>query len=263
LRRIEALVVYDVAIATRDSKLRYLSINLVEKLGLDFVICAPNESVCASSKCIISTSDEIEELHSHVERAVLIDDEFDMDTVGIEVMSVLHDMKEPNSVSIGVDPGMRYGLVLLLNGVNIYSRIRSSPRKAANTTAHWSRIISRLFSKPKVHVRIGTGSRLYLALYLRELQSTKLHLIVELVNEHRTSLRGADDISSAALIATRRGKIFRGNNLSLEYKLGYIRSLQKYVKQVTDGLMQLSSDDARDVLSGSSSIDDFLESFNQ
>ncbi len=256
------MVVYDVAIATRDPKLRYLIINFVEKLGLDFVICAPNESVCASSRCIISTRDESEELQPHAERAVLIGEEFDMDAVGIEVMSILHDLKEPHSVSIGVDPGMRYGLALLLDGANIYSRIRSSPRKAAITTAHWSRVILRLFSKLKLYVRIGTGSRLYLTLYLRELQNTELDLIIELVNEHRTTLQGEDDISSATLIAGRRGKIYRGSDLSLENKLGYIRSLQKYIKQVTDGMIQISSDDARDILSGNSSIDDFLEQVN-
>jgi len=254
------LVIHDVAIATRDSKLRYLCISLMEKLGLDFVVCAPNESTCGSAKCTIALNEEATELEHHNNRAVLIDDDFDADRVGISVMSMLYDLNNPTFTSIGVDPGMRYGLALLLDGLMVYSSICPSPRKAAAITSHWSRIVSQLFPTAELVVRIGTGSRLYLTLYLRELENTGIERIVELVDEHHTTLRGESDISSAALIAGRRGTIFHGSPLPLDYKTGYIRSLKKYIRRATDDTKKLSTENAKDILSGSSSIDSFLES---
>jgi hypothetical protein len=259
LRGTNTLVVYDVAIATRDSKLRYLSINLLEQLEVNFVVCAPNESICGSARCIIATQEESLDLELHKDRAVLIDSTFDADKIGISVMAVLNDIKTPSHVFIGVDPGMRYGLALLLDGLVVYSRICSSPRKAAKTTQHWSNIVSRLYSGVDLAVRIGTGSRLYLTLYLRELNKIYRNAILELVDEHRTTFRGESDTSSAAIIAGRRGKVFNNTSLSLDYKSGYIRSLKRYIRRSTDGLRKLSTDEAKSILSGDSNLDDFLE----
>jgi hypothetical protein len=174
-------------------------------------------------------------------------------------MAILNDIRNLSQVSIGIDPGMRYGLAILLNGLVVYSRICASPRKAAKTTQHWSNIVSKLFSGVELVVRTGTGSRLYLTLYLRELEKICHHITVELVDEHRTTFRGESDTSSAAIIASRRGKLFNHSSLVLDHKLGYIRSLKRYIRRSTDGLKKLSTDEAKSILSGTSDLDDFLE----
>ena len=253
------MVVYDVAIATWNSKLRYQIINLLEKLGLNFVVCAPNESVCSSARCIIATQDEYDELSQHHERLVLVKSSFDTDAIAISVMTILNDLRNPSSASIGVDPGMRYGLALLVDGLFVYSRICSSPRRAADTTQHWFVIINNLFSGVETVIRIGTGSRLYLTLYLRELESRFPSNLVELVDEHHTTLRGESDTSSAAIIAGRHGERLHDFSLTLDPKPGYIRSLKRYVRKSTDESKRITTDDAKAILSGVLTIDGFLE----
>ena len=253
------MVVYDVAIATRNSKSRYQIINLLEKLRLNFVVCAPNESVCGSARCIIAMQDEYSELSQYQGHLVLIQNSFDRDTIAISVMTILNDSRNPSSVSIGVDPGMRYGLALLVDGLFVYSRICSSPRRAADTTKHWSVIINHLFSGVETVIRIGTGSRLYLTLYLRELESRLPNNLVELVDEHHTTLRGESDTSSAAIIAGRHGEKLHDFLLTLDPKPGYIRSLKRYVRKSTDESKRITTDDAMAILSGTLTLDGFLE----
>ena len=253
------MVIYDVAIATRNSKLRFQIINLLEKLNLNFVVCAPNESVCNSARSIIAMQDEADELEQQHERLILVESSFDTDTIAISVMSTLNDIRSPLYASIGVDPGMRYGLALLFDGLFVYSRICSSPRKAANTTQHWFAIIKNLFPDVELLIRTGTGSRLYLTLYLRELANRCCSDMVELVDEHHTTLRGESDTSSAAIIANRHGEKFRNLPLALDPKLGYIRSLKRYVRKSTDDSKRISTDDAKAILSGMLTLDGFLE----
>jgi hypothetical protein len=128
-------------------------------------------------------------------------------------------------------------------------------------TLHWFSITKNLFPYTPVHIRIGSGSRLYAALYLREIKrgSSKLHL--ELVDEHHTTIVGESDESSAALIAGRRGKSPTNDDMILELKEGYIQALRRLVTSYTEGQIELQKQDAKFIILGNSSIDEFLDYF--
>ncbi|MGY5854361.1 MAG: hypothetical protein RTU92_12410 [Candidatus Thorarchaeota archaeon] len=252
------MAIHDVAIATRDSKIRYLCVELLEQMGVDFIICAPNDRRCESTRCIITTESESSNLD--IQRTVVISGDFDADTVAIAVMGKLSDITEPTIAAIGIDPGMRYGLALVIDGNLIYSRILSTPRSTAQATIHWLSISKELFPNTPIHIRIGSGSRLYAALYLREIKKDPSKLRIELVDEHHTTLAGESDESSAALIAVRRGKSPTNEDMILEFKEGYIRALRRHVTSYTEGQIELQKKDAKSIILGNASVDEFLDS---
>ncbi|MGY5875094.1 MAG: hypothetical protein RTU30_05070 [Candidatus Thorarchaeota archaeon] len=251
------MAVHDVAIATRNPKIRYLCVELLEQMGVDFIVCAPNDRKCESARCIITT--ESETFNLGIQRTVVISGDFDSDTVAIAVMAKLSDIREPIIAAIGVDPGMRYGLALVIDGNLIYSRILSTPRSASQVTIHWFSISKKIFPETPVHIRIGSGSKLYAALYLREIKQGPSKFYMELVDEHHTTLVGESDKSSAALIAGRRGKLPTDSDMVLELKEGYIRALRRLVTSYTEGQIELQKKDAKSIILGNASIDEFLD----
>ena len=111
-------------------------------------------------------------------------------------------------------------------------------------------------------VRAGTGSKLYSALYLRNMNHHFPGLDVELVNEHRTTISGGitSDQTSAILIAGRPVRPQTENDRVLEPKEGYVKSLRLLVQRFTRGNREISKDEARAILIGKTSLDCFLTS---
>jgi hypothetical protein len=85
-------------------------------------------------------------------------------------------------------------------------------------------------------------------------------LDIELVNEHRTTLSGGvtSDQTSAILIAGRYGRAQVENDVVLEPKEGFIRSLQLFIKRSTRDNREISKDEARAILLGDVLLDSIL-----
>jgi hypothetical protein len=117
-----------------------------------------------------------------------------------------------------------------------------------------------LFPESQKLVRIGTGSKLYAALLLRSIKNHNLISSVELVNEHKTTIVGGpkSDESAAILIAGRTGRAVSTSDLSVEPKVGYIRSVKRYVTRLTRGKKSITSDEARALLEGDEALEDVL-----
>ena len=49
---------YEVAVATRNPRLRYQIIELLDRLNLKYAVCAPDDSECEYAKVIVTTEDE-------------------------------------------------------------------------------------------------------------------------------------------------------------------------------------------------------------
>lgn len=248
---------FEVAVATRNPRTLYLSVQLLEELGLSFVICPPNDIRCASAKVVLTDNDDTP-CSFNPGRQVVVSGKFDTDIAAIEIMMNLFEIDSPQSLTIGVDPGLRFGLALVADGTAVYAGTFCSPAEAAKKTRNWISELSTHAEFPDTTVRVGTGSRLYAALYLRELSfSDDLH--VEMVDESHTTLSGASDESSAVLIASRGGRTCLESDSQLEPKRGYIRSLKHLVRSLSQGRVHLTSHQARDVLLGRAELSPFLE----
>jgi hypothetical protein len=86
------------------------------------------------------------------------------------------------------------------------------------------------------------------------------NLVIELVNEDHTTLSGGvtSDQSAAIIIAGRAGRPLTENDRVLEPKEGYVKSLKSFVRRYTRGEREISSDEARSILSGNLSLDNIL-----
>ncbi|MFO7837269.1 MAG: hypothetical protein R6V83_11530 [Candidatus Thorarchaeota archaeon] len=248
---------FQVAVATRNPRTIYLSVQLLEDLGLSFVICPPNDIRCASAKVVITDTDDTP-CTFNPGRQVVVSGYFDVDIVAIEIMMNLFEIDAPHSLAIGVDPGLRFGLALVADGTAVYAKTLCSPSEAAQDTRHWVSELSTHTGFPHTTVRVGTGSRLYAALYLRELSSRSEDIPVEMVDESYTSIDASDE-SSAVLIASRRGREYLESDSKLEPKRGYIRSLKHLVRTLSQGRVNLTTNQAREVLLGRMGLSPFLE----
>jgi hypothetical protein len=154
---------------------------------------------------------------------------------------------------------MRSGLALVIDGLVISKRTLSSPLDVVNLTLRWAGYASARFPGTPLLVRIGTGSKLFSALYLREV-SGRGPYIVQLVDEHHTSIAsGAEsDRSSAVLIAKRAGRCALEQDYNMPFREGHIRTLKRLYLRLTGGRMHLSSEDARDIIEGRQTLRSLL-----
>jgi hypothetical protein len=253
---------YEVAIATRNPKVRYLAVNLMKRLGIGFIICAPDGEKCDTSQVVVTTDTEATQFYAS--RLVVVDEASNDDATAIEIMLALLDIRNPSVIAIGIDPGMKFGLALVADGMAIYAITASTPQRAANYTFHWLSVIRKHFQNP-VLVRVGTGSRLYSALYLRGIKdrASTNRFQVEMVDERHTTKRGKSDKSSATLIASRKGRPVSDEDFVLDTKAGYVRSLKRLVAKATEGRLTLTSAQAKSILLNEVTLDEILDNSNQ
>ena len=247
---------WQVAITTENPRLLYLVIELLKKLDLTFIVCPLRDSHCDDAKVIVTDQKNFNSNYT----TVVVDEEIDPDFTAIEIMSKLYDIHKPSFAVIGIDPGMRFGVALVIDGVAMFKSSLTSPDAAAQLTSRLESYVVRLFPSCKTIVRTGIGSKLYSTLYLRTMNHYFPALEVELVNEHRTTLSGGptSDQTSAILIAGRSGRPATENDRIIEPKEGYIKSLKLYVRRFTRTRRTISSDEARAILLGETSLDCIL-----
>jgi hypothetical protein len=250
---------WQAAIATENPKLMYLLVELLKTLDLTFVMCTPEDRRSCSAKVVLTTLSEAERVG--VGQSLLVDEDFDSDLLKIKILAKLNDIETPRYVFIGVDPGMMSGVALIAEGIPLYQSSYNSPRATARAVLllHSHALIT--FPECTPIARVGAGSRLYSALMLREISGISDALKVEVVNEERTTLFGGSgsNESSAILIAGRRGRPVLEEDLSLEPKPGYIKSLKALVRRLTRSKQSISTELARQVVVGERSLASLLD----
>ncbi|MFW9794853.1 MAG: hypothetical protein ACFFEE_11150 [Candidatus Thorarchaeota archaeon] len=249
---------WQVAIATENPRVLYLTIELLKRLGLEFVVCTTNDTRCEHAKVVITTP--MDKLSHTYDSMVVVDEKLDLDLTSIRILAQLNDVSNPILAVVGVDPGMRFGVALVIDGTVTYKQSLSSPGDAVQSTLRLRSYVAKLFPSCNFVVRVGTGSKLYSTLYLRHALHQFPSLEVELVNEHHTTLSGGvtSDQASAILIAGRVGRPQTETDLTLEPKEGYVRSLQQFVRRFTRGKKDLSPGEARSILLDKVSLEDVL-----
>ncbi|MHA1864104.1 MAG: hypothetical protein ACTSWA_10085 [Candidatus Thorarchaeota archaeon] len=248
---------WEAAIATENPKILYRVVQLLKKLEIKFVICSPADHRCDHAHVVITdTDDNIEQHDGKIE----VTEDFDTDFVRIELMSKLHDLRKPSRAVVGIDPGMTFGVALVIDGISVYSNSLTSPKAVARLTQQLVNHSKTLFPSCPTIVRIGTGSKLYAALLLRSANNIRTKLQIELVNEYKTTItnRAKSDESAAILIAGRRGSPIADSDMNIEPKEGYVRSLKQFVNQLSRGKKSITSKEARAILTGDSELEDSI-----
>lgn len=249
---------WEVAIATENPKILYRVVQLLEELGIQFVICSPTDHRCDHAHVVITGLDDKFERH---EGKIEVTEDFDTDFVRIEMMSKLHDLHTPSRAVVGIDPGMTSGVALVIDGIPVYSNSLTSPEAVTVLTQELVNHSKTLFPDCQTIVRIGTGSNLYATLLLRSSKNIRTKLSIELVNEHKTTITGGakSDESAAILIAGRSGRPVDDSDLNLEPKEGYVRSLKQFVTKLTRGKNSITSKEARAILTGDAALEDLIK----
>jgi len=242
----------EVAVATKNPKALYLVMEVLKGLDLDFVVCEPSGAECQIAKVIITTSDEAHDLDP--ERVVIVEDDLNEDSMVIALMLHILDIKKPTSIVVGVDPGMRFGLALVIDGNVVRTKITTSPAKAARFTLRWLAAVNDSFSQESV-IRVGTGSSMFAAFFLREITPHIDSTLLELVNEENTTKVGESDESSATLIAMRKGRLLKESDDIFKIREGHVHALKHLVLDITNGKRRISTADAQAVLLGDKSLE--------
>ena len=250
---------WQVAIATENPRALYLIIELLKDLGLEFVVCTTDDSRCEQAKVVITTQEDL--LNHEYDLVVVVDERLDPEFTSVEILAKLNDVYEPTLAVVGIDPGMRFGVALVIDGVVTYKNSQTSPSAAVRLTLRLNSYVKRLFPSCHMIVRVGTGSKLYSTLYLRDVLGQYPGFGIELVNEHHTTLSGGvtSDQFSAILIAGRVGRQHTDKDMFLEPKDGYIRSIQQFVRQSTHGKSDISKEEARSILLDKISLESILD----
>ncbi len=249
----------DVAVATRNSRIHYLMVRLLKRLGVTFVLCTPDDDQCKNAKVIVTTDEESNGVAKG--SLVVVEDTFNPDIAAIEIVLRLLNISEPSQIVIGVDPGMRFGLAFVANGTPVYTRTVQSPSEAAEKIRQWTTHLQRDY-QPQILIRVGMGSRLYSTLFLRAIRSIPKDFNVELVDERHTTRVGKSDQSSAVLIAARKGRPVTEDDLVLDIKQGYVKSLKRLVTRLTDGGRTLTTAEAKAILFDETTVDGILNESN-
>ncbi len=248
---------WEAAVATENPKILYRIVKLLKDIGIKFVICSPIDHRCEHAHIVISGPDDNSLQHRH---RIEVTEDFDDDFVRIEVMTNLHDIQNPSRAVVGIDPGMTFGVALVIDGIVIYSCSLTSPDEVVLLTQTLLDHVHVLFPSSEKVIRVGTGSKLYTALTIRSFRKSTLISTLELVNEHRTTIIGGarSDESAAILIAGRVGRTMTDSDVNIEPKAGYIRSLKQYVSRLTKGKKSLTSNEARSLISGERTLEDVI-----
>lgn len=203
-----------VIVATLSGRSYYKITSTLKSLDLNFLSLSPEEAALSDAKIIITTLDE----SKIVNRSdVFLDTQLEQFPLSVKAKILQNLMNSYGSTNdqliIGIDPGERIGVSILYCHFELDKVILSSVH---STIEKISFILSSINSSTKI-VRIGDGS-LTLSYQIAEILKSyfKDKVIVEIVNEHGTSLRqgteknrrGIRDISSARKIAYRKGRIY-------------------------------------------------------
>lgn len=248
---------WEAAVATENPKILYRIVRLLKELEIKFVICSPVDHRCEHAHVVITGPNDNFKEHEH---RIEVTEDFDTDFARIEIVSKLHGIMTPLKAVVGIDPGMTFGVALVIDGVPVYSNASTSPEAVANLTQTLVDYVTTLFPDCQKLIRVGTGSKLYAALLLRSLRDGKILPSIELVNEHNTTVIGGakSDESAAILIAGRTGRPVSTSDLIVEPKVGYIRSVKRYVIRLTKGKKSITSNEARELLVGDSTLEDLI-----
>ncbi len=233
---------------------------------IPFTVLRKQDPIPLRTRIIVTTEREAREFSS--EKMVLTPTgRYGIDFIIARIKNYMKNITQIQSVVIGIDPGKRVGITILVNDILIENHtldIESLPE-----------ILKRMlipFADQDITVRIGAGSHRYLRPVIQALRKnhTQFSLETEIVDERRTT-RGRDSFSKfrlspheiAALhIAIRAGEsidIMKFPQGNTGFSKGEISFVQERSRRASDGRVTISRVLAQKVLAGDLSLRQALE----
>ncbi|MFW9933679.1 MAG: hypothetical protein ACFFDR_13605 [Candidatus Thorarchaeota archaeon] len=253
---------YRIALATTKPKTFYMAVRILQRLGLKFRSCTPDDHFCKEAKLVITTAEEMDGIDSN--NLLVIDEIPDEITTSLDVMTHYLATIPPREIIIGVDPGLHNGIAVLVDGAPVFGRVLASPIDASILIVKLVKHTRKRYAQSMVYTRIGLGSKLYSTLLLRQLLRAYPDLLPELVDERNTTTQGGyfKDQFSAELIALRTGRDYNADDLQIEAKRGFIRGLQHLFVWLTDKKGVLTIEKARRILQDELTLEEVLLEFH-
>lgn len=189
--------------------------------------------------------------HPHV---VAVPAEGDRTGIWAEMESALASGVSSGELVVGIDPGPRPGYSVLDGDVSIAEGILESPEAAGRLATH----LRRRFPHRDLRFRVGHGDRPARDRIVNALLPSRR--TVELVDEHRTTPRGARrprDALAARAIARTPGRSVH-QRAPLHITPGEIANLQRVSREGSGGLFTIPRAVAEDVLRGELTLSEAL-----
>mgnify|MGYP005837495517 CR=1 FL=1 len=239
----------EVAVVTGNMRLYYKVVQELKNENVNFVSMKPGEVIPTEIKCVITSSSEKALIRHPNILTVGTEDSLPI----IQKLRLILTGGEPpiTTVTIGVDPGITYGLAVLVNEKELDTYKTFSSENACKII----RNIYAAFPAAKKIIRIGTGAPLYYKQLLELLKDVDAEL--ELVDEFETSsgTRATKDIKAALVIAKKKGLKPQEFEKVQRIKRGTIKHIQKMSRQATQGKITIDESNARKVATGEISLD--------
>lgn len=201
-----------IAVATVSGKAYYHLVNALKARGVAFLSLTPYESIPVNIKVVITTEKE-RKLINHP-NAIVFEEATDPATIVTEAIRRTKGKRNPDTITIGVDPGKSFGMAVLSNGTVLERTVHSSVTQTINAVFD----VLTNNSATRYTVKVGNGAPEYATELLSRLdEALPKDVEIEIVSEAGTSRfakdavhpRGLRDALSAVKIAERRGRIFR------------------------------------------------------
>ncbi|HEY4699295.1 MAG TPA: hypothetical protein VIH27_02850 [Nitrososphaerales archaeon] len=198
-----------VAIATLNAKAYYTLSSFLKDLKIPFISAIPGQDIDANVTLVLTTTGEMDIVSDR--NLLFYEDIINNFTVAKErIFSILYNNKN-DALMIGIDPGLRTGIVASYCGKTIFGKITSSFEEILTNVSF---LINSSHAKSKV-IRIGDGDHKLAVEIAEKLSSLKNeNLVIEIVDERRTTrvsssyIREQKDLRSARIISLRKGKIY-------------------------------------------------------
>lgn len=201
-----------VAVATIHGKTYFFVVNELKRRNIPFLSLSPSESIPAEIAVVVTTQKEKQKITQG--KILVYDPKTDPETLGDEVVRVLHGKENYSSIVIGVDPGEAFGVAIIADDSVIDTDNCFSIQETLNLIKRTLKIID--FSRTTVTVKIGSGVPVYRDLLESLKQELPSHVSLQIVGEAGTNgcspgaknRRGFRHMISATRIARRQGHFY-------------------------------------------------------
>ncbi len=196
----------EIAVATLNSRLYFEVVSELKKRGLQFHSLKPTDDIPTEVRVVITSPEE----SGLIRHDIILAHQGRTEETVDRAIRLASGKQTYDKLSIGIDPGLTYGVVAVGDGKTLRSRICVSPKEVVQEV---SGTLDRFEARARA-VRIGRGSDSSQTELIRQIKKRlPFDVSLELVDEQRTSVVGRSpfrtgprDVESAFRIALRKGR---------------------------------------------------------
>lgn len=242
-----------IAIITEVPLFYYEAVKELKDRGVEFLTLGMDDEIPSIVGVVLTTQEErgkidFKEIASSAKVKEAVD----------EALRTLNGMTSTfDSITLGIDPGLKPGFAVLGDGKVVHAELLGSPEDILET----SKRVLDTYSGKIITFRVGRGGGVYKERILKTLQEN-FDLPIEVVDEsHTTPVNGAAstarDIVAAINIALKQGRTLK-QKIEVSPTPGEIKNIQKRSRKLS-GNITINKKLAERVARGEISIEEAIE----